>query len=389
MKWLILWVVVIWSAALGARAADLNVPIIYLERVVPPPPTLSNLDPKPQDLGQAGAALGIEDNATTGRFLGHEYGLETILVEEGEDILAAAKDALTRSAYLLLNMPPDDISTIADSPEAASAILFNIGAPHSELRGEKCRANLLHTIPSRHMLSDALTQFAMKKRWTNWAMIVGPRPEDALFAETLTASAKKFGISINDRAEWSFDADMRRSAAQEVPLFTQDFEDHDLLVVADEINDFARYVQYNTWLPRPLAGSWGITPAAWSASVEQHGAAQLQGRFNELAGRAMQPEDYAAMMAVRAIGEAVTRTNSDEPQMLRSYLLSDEFEIGGFKGRPLSFRDWNGQLRQPIPLAHPGAVVALAPLDGFLHQFNELDTLGVDRPNSACEAFKK
>jgi len=60
-------------------------------------------------------------------------------VEEGEDILAAAKDALTRSAYLLLNMPPEDISTIADSPEAASAILFNIGAPHSELRGEKCR----------------------------------------------------------------------------------------------------------------------------------------------------------------------------------------------------------------------------------------------------------
>jgi ABC transporter substrate binding protein (PQQ-dependent alcohol dehydrogenase system) len=101
----------------------------------------------------------------------------------------------------------------------------------------------------------------------------------------------------------------------------------------------------------------------------------------------MRPKDYAAWAAVRTLGEAVTRTGLADVADLRAYILSDQFELAGFKGRPMSYRPWNGQLRQPIPLVHPQAVVAVAPLEGFLHQFNELDTLGLDRPQSACRAF--
>ena len=68
-------------------------------------------------------------------------------------------------------------------------------------------------------------------------------------------------------------------------------------------------------------------------------------------------------------------------------MRSDEFELAGFKGRPLTFRAWNGQLRQPIPLVHPRALAAQAPLEGFLHHRNELDSLGLDQPESACAAF--
>ena len=56
--------------------------------------------------------------------------------------------------------------------------------------------------------------------------------------------------------------------------------------------------------------------------------------------------------------------------------------------RALSFRAWNGQLRQPVFLLWPGAVVATAPLEGFLHQRTEMDTLGLDQPESACKAMK-
>ena len=154
--------------------------------------------------------------------------------------------------------------------------------------------------------------------------------------------------------------------------------------MADEANDFARYVMYNTWDPRPIAGSEGIVPAAWHASVEQHGAAQLQSRFFDHAGRSMRAVDWAAWAAVRTIGEAVTRTNAADPATLRDFILSDAFELGGFKGRKLSYRPWNGQLRQPIPLAHPRALIALAPVEGFLHRVNELDTLGLDEPESGC-----
>ncbi len=101
----------------------------------------------------------------------------------------------------------------------------------------------------------------------------------------------------------------------------------------------------------------------------------------------MRSVDYAAWVAMRSIGEAVTRTGLDNTKSVRAYMLSEKFEIGGFKGRKLTFRKWNGQMRQPIPLTHPGAVVALAPLEGFLHQRNELDTLGLDKAESGCRAF--
>lgn len=201
-------------------------------------------------------------------------------------------------------------------------------------------------------------------------------------------SATKFGMKLKSEKTWVFDADMRRNAAQEVPLFTQDLGKYDLLLIADEVQDFGRYIAYNTWLPRPVAGSEGLIASAWSPVVEQWGAAQLQSRFTELAGRAMRPKDYAAWAAIRTIGEAVTRTNSADTETLRGYILSDDFELAGFKGRPLSYRQWNGQLRQPIPLTQPRALVALAPLPGYLHQHSELDTLGLDRPESNCEAFQ-
>ena len=101
----------------------------------------------------------------------------------------------------------------------------------------------------------------------------------------------------------------------------------------------------------------------------------------------MRPRDYAAWAAVRTLGEAVTRTGSATPTDLRAFILSDDFELAGFKGRPLSYRRWNGQLRQPVPVVQPRALVAEAPVEGFLHQRNELDTLGLDQGESACTAF--
>jgi ABC transporter substrate binding protein (PQQ-dependent alcohol dehydrogenase system) len=101
----------------------------------------------------------------------------------------------------------------------------------------------------------------------------------------------------------------------------------------------------------------------------------------------MTASDYAAWTAVRTIGEAVTRTNSTDSEILRAYIFSDAFALDGFKGRSLSYRVWDGQLRQPIAVANARALVALAPLDGYLHQTNEMDTLGLDRPESACTTY--
>ena len=376
------------ALAASSAVAELAIPMVYLKQEQDLPPTLSNLDPVPGDLGAAGAALGLDDNLTTGQFMGHAYTLETVTVPVGGDIHQAAREALATAPFLILDAPADALVTIADLPEAASAILFNSASADMSLRGENCRANLLHSLPSYQMRSDALMQFARARRWDKLALIAGTHPQDVAFADALRHSAAKFGMALRAKKTWAFDADMRRNAAQEVPLFTQELGKHDLLLIADELGDFGRYIAYNTWLPRPVAGSEGLVPSAWAPVVEQWGAAQLQSRFHDLAARPMRSRDYAAWAAVRSIGEAVTRTNSADPVTLRGYILSEKFELAGFKGRPLSYRPWNGQLRQPIPLVTPRALTAQAPLEGYLHQRNEMDTLGLDAPESACGAFQ-
>lgn len=98
----------------------------------------------------------------------------------------------------------------------------------------------------------------------------------------------------------------------------------------------------------------------------------------------MSERDYAAWMAVRSIGEAATRTRSTDPAKIVEYLRSDAFDLAAFKGVKLTFRKWDGQLRQPILLADANSLVSVSPQSGFLHQFSELDTLGIDRPETSC-----
>ena len=371
----------------SSAAATIAIPMTYLRQEVAAPPVLSNLDPIPEDRGIAGAQVALTDTKTTGSFMGHDYSLSVISVEPGGDFLDAARKALSASKILFLDATPEGILAVADLPEARNALLFNVGSGERRLRDVECRPNLLHTMTEDAMRSDALMQVLKARRWTRTVMIAGPKPEDRAFAETLRASAQKFGVEILASKEWSFDTDLRRAAGQEIPLFTQDFPDHDVLLIADEADDFARYVADNTWLPRPVAGSDGLRGEGWAPVLEQWAAVQLQNRFEKAAGREMGSRDYAAWTALRSIGEAVTRTNTADPAVIRGFILSDKFALDGFKGRSLSYRAWNGQLRQPMAVVNARALVELTPLDGYLHQTNEMDTLGLDRPESACTAF--
>ena len=169
-----------------------------------------------------------------------------------------------------------------------------------------------------------------------------------------------------------------------MPTFTQ-VDDYDVLVVADEQGLFGDYLDYRTWQPRPVIGTQGLTAVAWHRTHEQWGAVQLQNRFKDKTGRWMEEIDYGVYLAVRAIGEAATRTQSNQMPALKDYLFGDVFALQGYKGVPLSFRSWDGQLRQPVLLAAPRSLVAVAPVEGFMHPQSELDTLGYDQPESTCK----
>lgn len=364
-----------------------TIPVLYLQIAQPEHPTLSNLDPVPEDLGLKGAELGLKDNNTTGSFMGYQFELDIQQFDEGdtESAQAAVKDS--KAAYVLLDMNAQEQLAVIGDGSDDQRLYFNVRAYDDTLRNKECRSNLLHTIPSYAMRADALLQFLIQKKWNKPALLEGNSTEDAAFAAALRRSAKKYQLEFTHDAKWLLDGDLRRQAGAEVPLLTQKFGDYDVLFVADEWNDFARYLRYNTWLARPVFGGDGLQSLGWSRVFEQWGAAQLQSRFSKLAERDMQDEDYAAWAALRAIDEANIKTKFADLATQKAYLLND-LELAGFKGRPLSFRNWNGQLRQPIGLAHQSALVAMAPLEGFLHQRNELDGLGYDKAESGCKAFE-
>lgn len=377
------------TALAQQKKPTLEVAIVYLRQEIPQPPVLSNLDPIPEDLGLAGAKVALKDNQSTGGFLGQSYTLTTVSVPPDGDLSAEARTALAAARFVLVDGEASHVLAVADLPEAKDALLFNVASGEAALRSDQCRANLLHTLPEDAARTDALMQVLVARKWSRLAMIVGPTDKDRAFADHLRRSAKKFGMAIKAEKAWTFNTDLRDSTMDEVPRFTQDLGDHDVLLVADPTDDFGRYVLHNTWLPRPVAGTHGLHAEAWASVIEAWGAVQLQNRFEKAAKRDMRGRDYAAWVAIRAIGEAVTRTKSADVATVRAYMLSAAFQLDGFKGRGLSFRSWNGQLRQPIAVVNDRALVTLAPVAGFLHQRNETDSLGLDEPESRCAAFKQ
>lgn len=378
----------LFAMASGVARAQ-TIQVLYLRHEVARPPVLSNIDPVPADLGLAGAGVALADVQTTGKFLGQGWNLDILSVAPDGDFAAVARDALATHRLVILDAPAADQIQVADLPEAAGALFLNVSSGEARLRDGDCRANLLHTLPEDAARTDALMQALLARQWSDLVLVRGPRPDDQALAEAMTRSAAKFGLTIRAQKDWTFDSDLRESTAEEIPRFTQDLPDHQVLLVADAADDFARYLPDQTWLPRPVAGSAGMMPVAWSPVMEAWGAVQLQNRFKAHAGRPMLARDWAAWAALRALGEAATRTGSADPATLRAYMLGPEFELDGFKGRGLSFRDWNGQLRQPIPVVNSGALIAMAPLPAFLHQVNDMDSLGLDRPESTCTAFSE
>ena len=351
---------------------------------------LSYLDQPPEDEGIAGARLGIADNNTTGHFTGQSFGLVERVVAEDGDVVTAFRDLAARGISLVVaDFAAAELLSIATLPEAAPATIFDTAAPDDRLRGEDCRGNLLHLLPSRAMLADALVQYLVAKRWSNLLLVVGRGDGDQEFAADFRHAAQKFQAHIVTEKPWTFVPGARRTdtghfAIQaEVARFTQGVS-YDVLAVADEEDEFGDYLSYRTFDPRPVAGTQGLVPSAWARPHEQWGATQLQDRFLHQAKRWMTDRDYAAWMAVRAIGEAATRSKSSDPATISAYLRGDRFELAAYKGARLSFRSWDGQLRQPILLADARSLVSVSPQPGFLHQFSELDTLGIDKPETKC-----
>ncbi len=340
------------------------------------------------DLGRPylGSQVALADAQAIGRVVKVDFSMEKATGKSVDDLVRQISSWISASDvhFVLADLPATALKELAHHLAGQPVMLFNISDPDDSLRAEDCAANVLHTYPSQAMLADALLQYLASKEWGQILVLQGPAPEDAAQVAALERSTKKFGARIVGVRPFLLTNDPRNRAQTNIVLMTNGGR-YEVVYVADSSREFARYVPYQTALPRPVVGSAGLMPTAWSWAWDRDAAVQLQHRFEKLASpRRMNAADWAAWEAVKAITQAVVRTQSTGFDAVKAFLLSDKLTLDTVKGNPGNFRPWDHQLRAPVLLSTADAVIERAPLPEFLHQTNVLDTLGIDAPETKC-----
>jgi ABC transporter substrate binding protein (PQQ-dependent alcohol dehydrogenase system) len=214
-----LLIIQLFSVSFVYAKAKQTINIAYLTQEQNVPPPLSNLDAFIKNKGIIGAELGIDDNNTTGEFTGQQFNLKKFIVPLDANVADTFnKELANKFPFVVVNLPTDQINRLADLPSAKQMLLLDVATVDDALRNEQCRSNVLHILPSRAMRADALAQYMMKKRWTKWFLIIGPTPEDRLFAEAVKRAAKRFGMDIVTEKTWEHTYDARRTAQSDVEI---------------------------------------------------------------------------------------------------------------------------------------------------------------------------
>ena len=374
-------------------SADIQqIQIVHLNRVIEREPTIYSINPEVIDNGILGSKMGIKDNNTTGKFTNQNFELIEKKITKKESAKQVFEEfRKEKYKFFILNVSKDDFAEIQSSDLIEDSIVINASLKDNNLRNQNCNKNILHTAPSYKMVSDALIQFLKKKNWTKLLLISGVNERDKQFADSIKLSSDRFGLKITNEKIWDMTHDFRRTADLEILKFTQG-EKYQVLVLADEGNtfgdsgnSFGDYIPYRTWKPTIVVGGEVLKPTAWQFTHEQWGGNQMQSRFLKEYKRLMTNIDFNSWVGIRTLGEAIIRTKSLDVKILLEKIMDKEFNLAAYKGKPLSYRNWNGQLRQPILLVTPRALVSVSPQPGFVHPRTELDTLGIDEPDSKCK----
>ena len=332
-----------------------------------------------------GARLGLVDAKSITDAANVQLSLDEQQAADAIDAIARLQAmAAAGVRFAVVDLPGDVLAQVAPAVADTRITLINATAPQDALR-ELCLPNLFHAAASDRMIGDAYGQFLRHRNWLRVLMLVGDQPRDAEMADAFQASAERLAIQIVARKQFTLSTNPADRENHDTLLITGGM-DYDVVYVADSLGEYSRALNYATLLPRPVIGSTGLTAAEWHWSWDQDSATQVTLRFQRASdgNRVMSGADWDAWMAVRAIASAYAKARSSDPEKIDAYLRGKRLFLDGSKGVRMDFRPWDRQLRMTIALATSNAVIGVAPFAEFLHQHNDLDTLGVDQPESQC-----
>jgi ABC transporter substrate binding protein (PQQ-dependent alcohol dehydrogenase system) len=384
-----------YQAARSAVAQAPPVPIVYLSREDTTGARSTLLDPVIADYGWQGAKFAVDEINVNGRFLGRSYQLIKVIAPPGGDIASTGRKALADGhALIVADLKAADLLALAALPEAKGALILDGRTSDDSLRTKDCRSNVLHILPSWAMRADALAQFLARKHWTRWLVIKGVAPLDQEYVAAIRRAASKVGAKIVDEKPYQYQAASaevpgREQIQSELTTATHIAAAYDAIFVADTTEAFGEFLPFNSWEPRPVFGTQGLTAAAWNFQFREYAARGMQYRFHLAASRDMTERDYATWLAVAIIGEAIARGGKTDAGAVKSYLLSDQFSMPAYKGEGLKFRRWDNQLGQPVLLFGPKTLVSMWPPDTAGGPKLQMGMLGASQSESACHLTER
>ena len=298
-----------------------------------------------------GATMGAEEAQRAATLLG--ASVELVTEPLPADAAAVARRVRDAGAGALLGgLGEADALLLAAAAEAAAIPFLNVAAASDELRGARCGAHLFHVAPSHAMRLDAaLLWLAGREDAARWQLV-------------LPAGA------AGDRLR----ARVRRAAADEPAL----------AAALDAAGGAPRLV---IEAAGEQSASDAATVVVWHHALERYGAAQVNDRFGARFGRAMPEAAWPAWVAAKIAWEAASGPRATLPAPRRLAAAGARYD--GHKGRPLDFRRWDHQLRQPLYVATraPDGAPRLAsvpPDGGETPSRTVLDRLGATAAESAC-----
>lgn len=376
---MVFWAGIGWAKDLRIGYLSLSGDPRYMQdwgyaRLVTPPP----------DRTVDGARMAVDDLA----FLAEAQNIRPVLDvrESGPDGLAASLQAMVAdgAGFVVLDLPAPLVEVVAQAAADLPVTLINATAPEDSVRSA-CHPNMLHSGPSLRMTMDSHVQYLRAMNWLRILVLEGEDPADKGLADAFTLSAERMRLEVVGRRTFTLAANPQAREGNNVKLLTADL-DYDVVFVADTRGEFGRYIPYATQLPRPVIGSVGLTAQAWHWAMERDGATQVSSRFDKMTnGRKMSSADWAVWIAVKSVISGYAKMPQADQSAMRDYMKSPKFRLDGSKGVTLNYRPWDGQLRMPMLLATHDAVIAIAPIEGYLHPETTLDTLGTDQAEFVCD----
>lgn len=334
--------------------------------------------------------LALYESSTLFETVGLQATIKQLELDSSID-LESQLAGVSRSGMLILDLPLEAMVKVAKLSNDMKTVSFNVRHSNASLRELLCLQYVFHTIPSDGMYFDALGQFLVYRGWRKVLLVKGPSELDTQRAQSLSRSLKKVGATVVDERTFTLshhpdDRDKNR------PDFLTGGVSYDAVAVIDSEKDYGRYLQYSTRSARPVVGDVGLTPRSWHFALERYGAPQLNERYRQFKPNAsmgpqaaMTDTEFAAWSAVKLITNSINSRPQTKDLDLHAVLTDPNSQVDLYKGTRGSIRSWNHQLRQPILLAAPHAVIAVAPMPKFLHPKHYVDTLGLDEPESDCQ----